>query len=214
MQTSDPDIYAGGDCVSLTNIITGKPMYIPAGPWPTAWARVIATNVCGGQATFPGAVGSFCIKLFGLSLARTGLNQAQAEELGLEVRGPPGGAGRPGPLPPGQQADVFEAGGGAGNQAGAGPHRLGRKRRRGGGPGKRRGRADLAKGALLEDISNLELAYSPPLGAAVDVLNAAANTCENMLAGKLRPMSPEEFSRRLAQRAIGGNTVILGHAGH
>ena len=66
----------------------------------------------------------------------------------------------------------------------------------------------LARGATLEEVSNLELAYSPPLGAAVDVLNAAANTCENMLAGKLRPMGPEEFSRRLAQ-GTEGDTVFL-----
>lgn len=88
MQTSDPDVFAGGDCVSLTNIITHQPMYIPAGSLANRMGRVIATNVCGGQATFPGAVGSFCIKLFGLSLARTGLNQAQAEQEGLNCVAP------------------------------------------------------------------------------------------------------------------------------
>ena len=31
METSDRDIYAGGDCVSVTDIVTGKPAYFPSG---------------------------------------------------------------------------------------------------------------------------------------------------------------------------------------
>jgi len=61
----------------------------------------------------------------------------------------------------------------------------------------------MAKGATLEDISNLELPYSPPLGAALDIVNATANTAENMLKGKLRAIGPEQFSRLLAQRHKG-----------
>ena len=207
MQTNDPDIYAGGDCVSLTNIITGKPMYIPAGSLANRMGRVIATNVCGGQATFPGAVGSFCIKLFGLSFARTGLNQAQAEELGLKCVAPLVVQADRAHFHPDNKLMYLKLVVEQGTKRVLGLTALGEN------GDAVVGRVNavaglISKGAVLEDISNLELAYSPPLGAAVDVLNAAANTCENMLAGKLRPMSPEEFSRRLAQ-GVGGNTVFL-----
>lgn len=207
MQTSDQDIYAGGDCVSVTNLVSGGPMYLPAGSLANRQGRVIASNVCGGQASFPGAVGSFCIKLFGLSMARTGLNQAAAEGLGLDCVAPLV-----------VQADrahfhqdnklmylklVVERGSGRVLGLSAlgenGDAVVGRVNILAG---------LLARGALLAEVSNLELAYSPPLGAAVDVLNSAANVCENMLAGKLRPMTPGEFSRRLAQ-GQDGDTVFL-----
>ncbi len=35
MQTSDPDIYAVGDCVEIPNLITQKPVHAPLAIWPT-----------------------------------------------------------------------------------------------------------------------------------------------------------------------------------
>ena len=42
----------------------------------------------------------------------------------------------------------------------------------------------------VEDLSNLEIAYSPPFTAAIDIINAAGNTAENILSGLNRPMEP------------------------
>ena len=211
MQTSDPDIYAGGDCVSLPNPVTGKRQYVPAGSLANRAGRVIGTNVCGGEAVLPGTVGTWCMKVFGLSAARCGLSQEQAEELGLEVVAP---------LVVQADRAHFHA-----------DHALmylklvvEKQTRRvlgisalGANGDAVKGRVDavaglLFKDALLEDIQELELAYSPPLGAAVDILNAAANTCENMLEGRLVSMRPEEFSRRLADCRNGNgdsNCVFL-----
>ena len=50
MQTSDPDIYAGGDCVEVMNLITGKPGYYPLGGLANKQGRVIGTNLAGGEA--------------------------------------------------------------------------------------------------------------------------------------------------------------------
>ena len=47
----------------------------------------------------------------------------------------------------------------------------------------------------VEDISNLEVAYSPPFASALDVVNAAGNTAENILDGLSRPMDPDEFEK-------------------
>jgi len=51
----------------------------------------------------------------------------------------------------------------------------------------------IAKGARVSDFSNLELAYAPPFSTAVDVLNAAANVADNLLDGRLKVISVEEF---------------------
>ena len=207
MRTSDPDIFAAGDCVSLTCALTGRPRYLPSGSLANRAGRVAGSNVCGAGDTFGPVVGSFCIKLYGLSLAATGLNQPAARAAGLDT----------------VDALVVQA-----DRAHFHPDmglmyvklvvERGTRRLIGFSALGENGDAVVGRvnavaallqaGAKLEALSNLELAYSPPLGAALDIVNAAANTAENLLAGKLRPMGPAEFSRRLAERDS-GRTVFL-----
>jgi NADPH-dependent 2,4-dienoyl-CoA reductase/sulfur reductase-like enzyme len=54
LQTSDPDIYAGGDCVENTCMITGMKIYTPMGSTANKHGRVIGDNVTGGETLFPG----------------------------------------------------------------------------------------------------------------------------------------------------------------
>ncbi len=207
MQTSDPDIYAGGDCVAVKNLLSGQDAYVPSGSLANRQGRVIGTNVCGGADTFPGVVGSFCIKLFGLSLARTGLGPEQAARLGLDAVSPLVVQADRAHFHPDQKLmyvklTVERATRRVLGCAAAGENGdavVGRVNAVAG---------LLPLGVTLEHISNLELCYSPPLGAAMDVLNSAANTVDNLLAGKLKPMTPAEFSARLARRES-GDTVFL-----
>jgi rhodanese-related sulfurtransferase len=196
MRTSDPDVYAGGDCVSTRCLLTGREMYMPSGSLANRQGRVIGTNVCGGQARFPGAAGSFCLKLFGLSAARTGLDGEAAAAAGLEAVSPLVVQADRAHFHPDMALMYLKLTVERGTRRVLGCAALGEN------GDAVVGRVNavaglIAQGAKVEDVSNLELAYSPPLGAALDVLNAAANTAENLLAEKLRPMSPEEFSRRL-----------------
>lgn len=50
MRTSDPDIYAAGDCVESLNMITGRPYYMPLGSTANKQGRVAAIGICGGDA--------------------------------------------------------------------------------------------------------------------------------------------------------------------
>ncbi|MGC8490782.1 MAG: rhodanese-like domain-containing protein [Syntrophobacteraceae bacterium] len=43
----------------------------------------------------------------------------------------------------------------------------------------------------------LRIAYSPPFASALDMVNAAGNTAENILDGLNRPMDPAEFEKCL-----------------
>ena len=83
LQTSDPDIYAGGDCIDNHHLITGKPVYFPSGSLANRQGRVIGTNLAGGSATFNGIVGSFTLKTFEMAIAGTGLNLAAGPARGL-----------------------------------------------------------------------------------------------------------------------------------
>ncbi|KIX11649.1 FAD-dependent oxidoreductase [Dethiosulfatarculus sandiegensis] len=207
MCTSDPDIYAGGDCVSIKSMITGEGIFMPAGSLANREGRVIGTNIAGGDARFPGASGSFCIKLFGLSLARTGLNELQAKEAGFAARAVIVAQADRAHFHPDQKMMFLKLVVNETDRRILGLTAVGEN------GDAVVGRVNavaglLAAKATLEDLSNLELAYSPPLGAAVDVLNSAANAAENLLEGRLEPLAPEEFIKRLRDPQ-GSNTVFI-----
>jgi len=202
MQTSDPDIYAGGDCVEIMNLITGKPGYYPLGSLANRQGRVIGTNLAGGDAEFEGAVGSFVIKLFELSVATAGLNLETAKKEGFD------------PLStfvvqfdrahfyPGADLMYLELVVDKSSGQVLGIQGLGNS---GDGVVARiNAVAPILKNKpSTEDISNLELTYSPPFSAAMDILNALGNTAENMLAGKNRVIDPDQFFDLWQQRKDG-----------
>jgi len=56
----------------------------------------------------------------------------------------------------------------------------------------------------VEEISNLELAYSPPFASAMDIVNALGNATANYLDGRFRPMDWNEFSSCWENKDKGG----------
>ena len=85
MQTSDPDIYAGGDCVELKHQLTGKKVFMPMGSLANRHGRVIAENIVGNKIKFPGVVGSFLVKVFDINVGTTGLSERAALSLGMKA---------------------------------------------------------------------------------------------------------------------------------
>ncbi|MDX9788145.1 MAG: FAD-dependent oxidoreductase [Desulfobacterales bacterium] len=192
MQTSDPDIYAGGDCVQITNLVTGKPGFFPLGSMANRQGRVIGTNLAGGNAVFPGGVGSFVVKTFDMALAGAGLSDETARKQGFDAVG--------------IQVSQFD-------RAHFYPEKeiiylelvVDRKTRRvlgiqgfGGQNSGMFARVNAVATILqyhptVEAVSNLEIAYSPPFASAMDIVNALGNAAENFLDGRYAPMTFEEF---------------------
>ncbi len=84
METSAPDVYAVGDAVQVTHFITGQDTAIPlAGP-ANKQGRIAADNVCGLNSEYKGSQGSSIVKLFDMSVATTGINEAQAKANGID----------------------------------------------------------------------------------------------------------------------------------
>ncbi|WFB06926.1 FAD-dependent oxidoreductase [Streptomyces sp. LX-29] len=77
------DIWAGGDCVEVLDLVSGDTRHIPLGTHANKHGQVIGTNVGGGYATFPGVVGTAVSKVCDLEIARTGLLERQAAAAGL-----------------------------------------------------------------------------------------------------------------------------------
>jgi NADPH-dependent 2,4-dienoyl-CoA reductase/sulfur reductase-like enzyme/rhodanese-related sulfurtransferase len=194
LQTSDPDIYAGGDCVENVNLITGQKILAPLGSTANKHGRVIGTNVTGGNETFPGVLGTSIAKVFDYNVARVGLSQSQAQATGYEVITS---------LIPGYEYATYYPNGKEILLKLVAEKANGRLL--GGqavGPGDTAKRIDvlataLTFGASVNDLANTDLAYAPPYNNALDPLHNAANVIRNKQAGLARALTPLEVAQKL-----------------
>ena len=75
-------LWAAGDCVQTTNLISGRPVHVPLGTHANKQGRVAGINIGGGYATFPGVIGTAVTKVCDLEVARTGLTEKEAGAAG------------------------------------------------------------------------------------------------------------------------------------
>jgi len=83
LRTTDPDIYAGGDCIEMLHLVSGQRVPMPLGSLANRQGRIIGTNIAGGSVRFKGTVGTFCLKIFDLAVAKAGLTEKQAVAAGF-----------------------------------------------------------------------------------------------------------------------------------
>ncbi len=188
-QTSDPDIYAGGDCVASPYLhpVMGRPLFTPQGSTANKQGRVIANHIAGKVESFPGVLGTVICKAFDFTVGRAGLSERWARDLDLDVET----ALWTGPDRPHYMQ-------------GAAPLTIKlvaeRKNRRllGAqvvGPGDGAKRLDVAVtaislGATLDQIAHLDLAYAPPYAPPIDPLLTAVHVLQNKLDEIGRGISP------------------------
>lgn len=202
LETSDPEIYAGGDCVENVNRITGRKILTPLGSTANKHGRVIGTNVTGGRETFPGVVGTFVIKIFDFNVARIGLTEAQAKQSGYDIVTAFVPSYDHATYYPGSKDILVKL------IADSATGRL-----LGGqvvGPGETAKRIDvlataLTFGATVDDLANLDLSYAPPFNSAMDPLHAAANVIRNKRLGLAKGLSPMAVKAKIDQ----GDDFIL-----
>ncbi|HJW35980.1 MAG TPA: FAD-dependent oxidoreductase, partial [Actinomycetes bacterium] len=76
-------LWAGGDCVEVLNLVSGQYQHVPLGTHANKHGRVIGHNIAGSYATFPGVVGTAVSKVYNLEIARTGLRERDANQAGF-----------------------------------------------------------------------------------------------------------------------------------
>lgn len=203
MKTSDASIYAIGDAIEVTELISGSKTMIPlAGP-ANKQGRICADNIAGINSVFKGSQGTSVAKVFDLTVAATGVNEKTLKREG-KVYGqdyytvlvhPNSHAGYyPGALPMTLKL-IFDRSGkvlGAQNVGYDGVEK----------------RIDVIATAIrfnasVYDLTELELAYAPPYSSAKDPVNMAGFVAENILKGITKPFQWHEFEN------IDPNTVIL-----
>ncbi len=197
MQTSDPDIYAAGDCVECRDLLTGRACFVPLGSTANKQGRVAAVNVCGGNDTFPGVLGSIVLKVFDYCVARTGLTEAAARELGYDVVV----ALAPGPdkahYMPSARLLMFKLVVDRATRRLLGVQAVG--------PGAGDKRIDVAamavaSGWTVDQLANADLCYAPPFSPALDNIITAANVARNKLDGLMVGVSAAEVYRMLQEK--------------
>lgn len=165
------NIWAGGDCVEVLDLVSGTHRHVPLGTHANKHGQVIGSGVGGGYATFPGVVGTAVSKVCDLEIARTGLREKDARAVGLRY-----------------VTATIESTSRAGYYPGAAPmtvkmlaeHRTGRLLgvqivgREGAGK-----RVDVAAVALtarmtVEQMTALDLGYAPPFSPVWDPVLVAA----------------------------------------
>jgi NADPH-dependent 2,4-dienoyl-CoA reductase/sulfur reductase-like enzyme len=172
MNTNLPDVFAGGDCVVTWHRLLGE-TYLPLGTTAHKQGRVAGENALGGRREFAGSLGTQVVKIFDQAAARTGLRDHEARAAGFD------------PFTVESQADDHKA-------YYPGSHRIAMRFTGDRATGRLLGvqlfghrHAEIAKridiaataifhGMTVDDLSDLDLSYTPPLGSPWDAVQAGA----------------------------------------
>ena len=175
LRTSDPDIFAAGDCADSYHVVTGKKTWIPLALRANRAGWAVADNVTaeiGTPVSLPGVAGTAVFKVFAMQVARSGLSLKEAETAGFDpVEVQIKSVSRAGIYPGAQSIFVAMVGDrDSGRLLGAQmvgtdqvAHRINAV-----------AVALLAK-MTVEQFAQCDLAYAPPFGPTWDPLLVAAN---------------------------------------
>jgi len=194
MQTSDPDIYAAGDCVEIPNRITGEPAFAPMGDLANLEGRVVGENViCGNTVTFPGTIHTGICKVFDFAAGSTGLSEKAAQRIGLSgyitvVNASPDKPGFMGAKILISKLLVDQ------EQRILGYQCVGL-----GDVSRQIATAAMAiQGKLtVSDVVNADLPYAPPFSPAIDHFITAGHIMENKLKGRMTGIGVREVWEKL-----------------
>ena len=178
-----PDIYAVGDAVEVTHFVTDQKALISlAGP-ANKQGRIAADNICGGSSHFHGSQGSSVLKLFGLTVASTGINEKAAQAAGIAYDKVVLFPASHTTYYPGAQSMTMKV-----LYEKESLRLLGAQIVGGDSVDKRidvLATAIRAKMTALE-LTELDLSYAPPYSSAKDPVNMAGFIIEDLVSGKVR----------------------------
>ncbi len=194
LRTSDPHIYAVGDCIELVQRITGGKTRAPFGDLANLEGRVAGENaVLGDSVTFPGTFHTGICKVFDFNAGSTGLSEGKARQEGFNVTTVINASlDKPEFMGAKLLISKMVVDADSGRLLGVqcvGP----------GDVGKQIATAAMALlGKLtVADLVNADLPYAPPFSLAIDHFIATAHLMENKLKGRLNGIGPVQLREKL-----------------
>lgn len=197
LETNISDIYAVGDCVETTHLLTVKPVWIPLATTSNKHGRVAGINITGGNDTFPGIMGTFVVKVFDWSVAKTGLSEKEAIKNGFETETIIVPSNDKAHYYPGSKRIIVKLIAEKGTGLLLGAEIVG--------DGVVDKRIDVVASALAgrataEQLSKYDLSYAPPYSSPMDPVITAANVLRNKLEGETNSISPIEAKEKLDRK--------------
>lgn len=196
MKTNLEDVYAAGDCVMVTNRLTGKNQWSPMGSSANMEGRTLAQVLAGKEKSYPGVLGTGVVKLPNLNIGRTGLTEAQAREAGYDVVTVVAPTDDKAHYYPDASFFITKM------IADKNTHKLLGVQVFG--PGAVDKMVDIAvmgmnMGAVLEDFENTDFAYAPPFSTAIHPFVQVVYILLNKINGTLVSMTPAEYAEGKAK---------------
>lgn len=199
MQTTDDDVYAAGDCVEVTNLITREKMRFPMGDAANLQGRIAAQNVVlGNRAEYKGSIGTGVCKVFDMTAGSTGLSVHEAWRNGYSniitaVHAAPDKPGFMGGKPIIIKLVANKTTG----------KLLGAQIVGAGDVSKRLAVAAMALHAQMHitDLVNLDLPYAPPFSPAIDNFITAAHVLENKWLERMNGISAVDVKKKVDSKA-------------
>lgn len=203
-QTSDPDIYAGGDCVVNRCIepMVRDLLFVPLGSTANKHGRTIADHIAGIAKPFPGISATGVCKAFDYTLGRTGLTEKQARSMNADIETAIwSGPALPHYIPQSKPLIIKMVASRTDRKL-LGVQIVGM--------GDAAKRLDVAATALffgstIDQLATLDLGYAPPYAPPIDPIAATAHLLANKLDGLARGISPVEARNRMQN----GNGLVL-----
>ncbi len=190
LRTSNEDIYAIGDAIETTHLVTkGKFLARLAGP-ANKQGRIAADNICGNQEVYQGSLATGIVRVFDIAVGSTGANEKMLQKAGMPYK-----------------KSIIHSANHAGYYPGAVP--VSTKLLFSPEDGKVLGaqvigldgvdkRVDvfataIIAGMTVADLEKLELSYAPPYGSAKDAVNISGYVANNILKGDMHPIYWDEI---------------------
>ncbi len=198
MQTTDPDIYAVGDCIETTNLITNAPVHAPYGDLANLQGRVAGENVISGNvAKFPGSIQTGICKVFDYGVGATGLSEQNALKAGITNIETVVNASLDKPSFMQGKLLVTKLVVNKSNGRILGAQVLG--------PGDVSKQVAIwamaIKGKLtVDDMANADLPYAPPYSLAIDHSIATAHIMQNKLNGHFTGITAEQLNEKITNQ--------------
>ena len=177
--TSDPNIYAVGDSVEVTNAVTDQAGVVPLAGLANRQGRAAADHLFGRQVARQPALGTAIVRVFDVTAATTGASEKVLTAQGVDFRKIY--------LHPNDHAGYYPGASSIHLKLLFSPRGtiLGAQAVGKAGVDKRIDviATAIRGGLTVDDLAELELAYAPPFGSAKDPINMAGFMAQNLLRG-------------------------------
>ncbi|PHR29801.1 MAG: pyridine nucleotide-disulfide oxidoreductase [Desulfotalea sp.] len=198
MMTSDPNIYAAGDCVEVKNLITGQQSLAPMGDLANLQGRVVGENIAlGNTISFPGTIHTAICKIFDFAAGATGVSEDTARKNGFDAVETVVNASPDKPGFMGAKLLISKIVIDTKSNKIIGYQCVGN-----GDVSRQLATAAMAiqGGLTLDQLCCADLPYAPPYSLAIDHFIASAHIVQNKIKGRLKGISAEEVMGQISRK--------------